>query len=365
MRERRKVARTSLELVVVWERREPVKAARLHRIGEKLRIDSVEAPQAGPSDVIVDIRASGICHSDLNYRDGVSPVGRLPIILGHEIAGLVSKKGERVNGIEEGDRVCVHYIKSCGGCSFCRTDKENFCEEYQMIGKDIDGGFAEYIGVPASNVLKLPSVLPFEQGCILGCAVSTAFHALRRGRIRAGDAVLVYGVGGLGAHAIPLAKIFEGRKVIAIDISDEKLELAKGLGADEIVNAAVEDPAQRIKEMTEGKLADLVLDFVGTPRAIEQEIRCVGKGGRIVLVGIGRDDIRISPYRTIIGKEMELIGVNDHLRSELAQLIEIVGSGRIDLSKSITHRVRLDEVNTGLRILEEGIGNPIRVVVVK
>ena len=342
-----------------------MKAARLHGIGEKLRIDNVEVPQVGSNDVIVDIKASGICHSDINYRDGVSPVGKLPIILGHEIAGLISKTGERVKGVEEGDRVCVHYVRSCGNCSFCRTNRENFCEQYQMIGKDVDGGFAEYIKVPASNILKLPSTIPFEEGCILGCAVSTAYHALRRGRVRAGDTVVIYGVGGLGAQAIPLAKIFKAAKIIAVDISDEKLNLAKRLGADEVVNAATEDPAQRIEETTEGKLADLVLDFVGAAKVIEKEIHCVGKGGRMVLVGIGKDDLRVSPYKTIIGKEMELIGVNDHLRSELAQLIDLVGSGGMDLSTSITHRVHLDEVNTGFKILEERIGNPIRVVVVK
>jgi 2-desacetyl-2-hydroxyethyl bacteriochlorophyllide A dehydrogenase len=342
-----------------------MKAARLHRVGEALKIDSVELPVVGSNDVIVDIRASGICHSDLDYRDGVAPVGKLPIILGHEIAGLISKTGERVRGIVEGDRVCVHYIRSCGSCSFCRIGRENFCEEYQMIGKDIDGGFAEYIGVPVSNVLKLPDTLPFEQACILGCAVSTTYHALKRGRIRAGDTVVIYGVGGLGAQAIQLAKISNAKKVVAVDISDDKLNLAKQLGADEIVNAAVEDPAKRVETMTDGKLADLVLDFIGAAKVIEQEIRCVGKGGRLVLVGIGQDDVRVSPYKTIIGKEMELIGVNDHLRSELVELINIIGSRRMDLSKSITHRVHLGEVNTGLEILEERIGNPIRVVVVK
>jgi 2-desacetyl-2-hydroxyethyl bacteriochlorophyllide A dehydrogenase len=352
-------------LVVTGNGGASMKAARLHRVGEALKIDSVEVPAVGSNDVIVDIKASGICHSDLNYRNGVAPVGKLPIVLGHEIAGVISKTGEHVKGIVEGDRVCVHYIRSCGNCSFCRTDRENFCEEYRMIGKDIDGGFAEYIAVPASNVLKLPNTLPFEQACILGCAVSTTYHALKRGRIRAGDTVVIFGVGGLGAQAIQLAKIFNAKKVVAVDVSDEKLKLAEKLGVDEIVNATVEDPARRIETMTEGKLADLVLDFVGAAKVIEQEIRCVGKGGRMLLIGIGQDDIRVSPYKTIIGKEMELIGVNDHLRSELVQLIDIVGSGSLDLSKSITHRVNLDEVNTGLEILEERIGNPIRVVVVK
>ncbi len=342
-----------------------MRAARLHRIGEKLRIDSVEMPEIGSNDVIVEIQASGICHSDLNYRDGVAHVGKLPIILGHEIAGLISRTGEHVKGIEEGERVCIHYIRSCGKCSFCRAGRENFCEQYQMIGKDIDGGFAEYIKVPAPNVLRLPHALPFEQACILGCAVSTAYHALRRGRICAGDTVVICGVGGLGTQAVSLAKILKAKKVVAVDVSDEKLQLAKRLGADEIVNPATEGSALRIGEITEGKLADLVLDFVGAPEVIEEEMRYVGKGGRLVLVGIGEGNINVSPYKTIIGKEMELVGVNDHLRSELAELVDMVASGKMDLSKSITHRVHLDEVNTGFEILEERIGNPIRVVVVK
>ena len=343
-----------------------MKAARVHRISEKLSIDLVEIPEVEPDDVIVEVHASGICHSDINYRDGIASVSKLPIILGHEIAGVIAKTRSRIGGIHEGDRVCVHYVISCGTCVFCRTDRENYCEKYQMMGKDIDGGLAQYVKVPARNALKLPETIPFEQGAILGCAVSTAFHALRRARARAGDTVVIYGIGGLGTHAIQLAaKIFEAGKIVAVDVLDEKLKLAKRLGADEVVNAATEDPAERIKDMTDGKLAEVVLDFVGDKRTIERAIDCVGKGGRIALVGIGREDIHVSPYRTIIGKEMELVGVNDHVKSELAELIELVGSGRIDLSVSVTHRVSLEDVNRGIQILEEQIGNPIRVVVAK
>jgi len=341
-----------------------MKAARLHRIGEKLSIDLVEMPEIGADDVIVEVQASGICHSDINYRDGIASVSKLPIILGHEIAGVIAKTESGTEGIQEGDRVCVHYVISCGTCVFCRTDRENYCEKYQMTGKDIDGGLAQYVKVPARNVLKLPEAIPVEQGAILGCAVSTAFHALRRARARARDTIVIYGIGGLGVHAIQLAaKIFEAGKIVAVDVLDEKLKLAKRLGADEVVNAATEDPAERIKDMTDGKLAEVVLDFVGDKRTIERAINCVGKGGRIALVGIGREDIHVSPYRTIIGKEMELVGVNDHVKSELAELIELVGSGRIDLSVSVTHRVSLEDVNRGIQILEEQIGNPIRVVV--
>ncbi len=346
--------------------RELMKAARLHRIGERLSIDLVEVPEVGPDDAIVEVRASGICHSDINYRDGIGSVGKLPIILGHEIAGVVAKTGSRTEGAKEGDRVCVHYVIGCGTCVFCRTGRENYCGKYQMIGKDVDGGLAQYVKVPARNVLKLPEAIPFEQAAILGCAVSTAFHALRRARAHAVDSLVVYGVGGLGAHAIQLAKkIFEAERIFAVDVLDEKLKLAKKLGADEVLNAATKDPAERIKDMTDGKLAQVVLDFVGQKRTIESAIDCVGKGGRVAVVGISREDIQVSPYKTIIGKEMELIGVNDHLKSELAELIGLVGSGRIDLSGSVTHRVPLEDVNRGIQILEEKTGNPIRVVVTK
>jgi propanol-preferring alcohol dehydrogenase len=341
-----------------------MKAARLHKIGENLSIDDVEVPRIGPNDVLVDIKAAGICHSDLNYRKGIVPVRRLPITLGHEIAGVVAEKGSQVKGLKKGDRVCVHYIVSCGKCVYCRTNRENFCVEYEMIGMTIDGGFAEYIAVPARSIMKLPSVIPFDQGSIIGCAVSTAFHALRRGRLARGNTVLVNGIGGLGVHVLKLAKVLKAGRIVAVDVSDEKLKLAKRMGADDVVNAASEDPAEKLKQITAGRLADVVVDLVGVG-TIEKMIECVGKGGRMVLVGIGQKEIRISPYHTIIGKEMDLLGVNDHLSTEMIELIRLARSGKLDLSDSITHRVSLDDVNSGFKILEEKIGNPIRVVVVK
>jgi 2-desacetyl-2-hydroxyethyl bacteriochlorophyllide A dehydrogenase len=341
-----------------------MKAARLHKVGEKLSIDRVEVPKVGPDEALVDIRASGICHSDLNYRDGVVPTGKLPIIMGHEIAGVIAETGNRVDGMRKGDRVCIHYIKSCGECVFCRTKRENFCVAYQMIGMTTDGGFAEYISVPARSILKLPDSIPFDQGSILGCAVATAYHALRRGRAGKGDVVMVNGIGGLGVHVLKLAKLLQAGRVVAVDVSNEKLKLAKRMGADEVVNAATEDPAEKMKVITDGRLADVVVDLVGVG-TIEKAIDCLGKGGRMVLVGIGQKEMRISPYKTIIGKEMDIIGVNDHLEFELAELIQLVSSGKLDLSNSVTHRVSLDDINSGFDILEKQIGNPIRVVVTR
>jgi len=339
-------------------------AARLHRIGGGLRIDRVPVPRISANQILVEVRASGICHSDLNYRRGVAPVAKLPITLGHEIAGIVAKKGSKVRGLRLGERILIHYVSSCGRCLYCRTNRENYCKSYQMIGKDVDGGFAQYCAIPAASAVRLPATIPFEQGAIMGCAVPTAYHALRRGRAQPNDTVVIIGTGGLGMHAVQLAKrAFRAGRVIAVDRFEWKLKRAKSFGADVTVNAATDDLVNEVNRTTGGTLADVVLDFVGSEKTNQQGIGCVGKGGRLVLVGIGAKAITVSPYRTIIGKEMEIVGVDDHLKTELNQLIALVRSRRLDLSHSVTHRVALRDVNEGFRILEDEHEKPIRVVV--
>lgn len=343
-----------------------MKAARLHRIHKKLSLDRVPVPKISASDVLIDVRASGICHSDINYRDGVAPVARLPIILGHEIAGIVAKKGARVEGVEIGDRVFVHYVSSCGRCKYCRTNRENLCVKYEMIGKDVDGGFAEYSRVPATSTVPLPDRIPFEQGAIIGCAVSTAYHALTRGRLRRGETIAIIGVGGLGMHAIQLAKnIFHAGQVVAVDRFNWKLKLAKWFGATDIVNVENQDTTTVMRKLTHGVFADVVVDFVGNEKTIQEGINLVAKGGRLVIVGIAAKSVPISPYKSLIGKEMEIVGVDDHLKSELIQLIKFVGSRKIDLSHSVTHRIALEDINAGFKILKDPNEHPIRIVASK
>ncbi|MGA2783177.1 MAG: zinc-binding dehydrogenase [Candidatus Bathyarchaeia archaeon] len=340
-------------------------AARMHRIGDRLTIDRVEIPSVTSQDVLVKVRASGICHSDLNYRGGIAPVGRLPITLGHEIAGIVEKKGKKVSELFEGDRVLVHYIISCKRCRYCKTGLENYCSEYQMIGKDVDGGFAEYVRVPANSIVKLPKTIPFEQAAIMGCAVATAYHALRRGRVRRRDVVMIIGVGGLGMHAVQLAsKIFKAGLVIAVDLVDWKLKMSKSFGSSEVVNVSNQNLTDVVAKITDGKFADVVLDFVGHKSTIDNGITCLGKGGRMVLVGIGAKSMKVSPYSTIIGREIEIVGVDDHLKTELLELVRLVRSGGLDLSRSVTHRVGLEDVNHGFEILESGREHVVRVVTV-
>ena len=343
-----------------------MKAARLHRIHEKLSLDRVPVPKVSASDVLVDVRASGICHSDVNYRDGIAPIAKLPIILGHEIAGVVVEKGTRVKGLEIGDRVLVHYVSSCGRCRYCRGSRENLCVKYAMIGKDVDGGFAEYSCVPATSTVALPDRIPFEQGAIMGCAVSTAYHALIRGRLKRGETVAIIGVGGLGMHAVQLAKkIFHAGRVVAVDRFDWKLKHAKRFGATDIVNVEGQDATTAMRKLTHDGFADVVVDFVGHEKTILQGINLVAKGGRLVVVGIGAKSVTLSPYESLIGKEMEIVGVDDHLKNELVELIDLVSSRKLDLSHSVTHRVSLEDINAGFKILEDPNEHPIRVVASK
>ena len=171
---------------------------------------------------------------------------------------------------------------------------------------------------------------------------------------------------GEGIHAVQLAdRVFGAGKIIAVDISNKKLRLAMEMGADEVVNALSEDLVKKVGEYTDEEYADIVIDFVGLKETIENGVKCVGKGGKLVLVGIGRENIELSPYKTVIGKEMEIIGVNDHLKSELYQLIKLVSNDKISLSRSITHRISLEEINHGMEILEKNIGDPIRIVAIQ
>jgi propanol-preferring alcohol dehydrogenase len=235
-----------------------------------------------------------------------------------------------------------------------------------MIGKDIDGGFAEFVKVPARSIVKLPAALPFEQAALMGCAVPTAYHALKRGRVQQGDVVVIFGIGGVGIHAVQLAaRVFKAKMVIAVDVLDWKLNLARQLGADAAVNAARQDVPKAISKITEGKFGNVVVDFVCHNRTMKQAIASAGKGGRIVFVGITKDSLRITPYKTLLGSELEIIGVDDHLHSEMIELIQLIHDRRISLSRSVTHTVTLDTINYGFEILQSKREKPVRIVMTK
>jgi len=342
-----------------------MKAVRMVGVGRPLELHEVPVPSVGERDILVKVKAAGICHSDAHYRAGISPVRPLPMTLGHEVAGVVEKIGSSaVTGLRPGNRVVLHYNVTCGDCYFCSAGNEQFCPHGLMLGHFTDGGYAEYIAVPARNALPLPEEIPFEQGATLMCASATSFHALRKARIRAGERAAVFGIGGLGVSAVQLARAFGAIEVLAVDRREEKLELAACYGAFPI-NASRVDAVEEIRHHTDGRGVDVALEMIGRAATMQQAIRSLGPMGRAVIVGIGNEPLSIDTYRELLGAEAEVIGSNDHLLQELPQLLEMARRGILDTSRVVTRTVSLDAaaINGALDALERYEGG-LRTVIV-
>ena len=262
-----------------------------------------------------------------------------------------------------GDRVCLHYLVTCGECWYCAAGSEQFCTTGSMIGKYQDGGYAEYIAVPSRNAVPLPEEIPFEQGAIMMCSSATSLHALHKARLGPGESVAIFGVGGLGMSAVQLAKAFGAQDVYAVDINADKLKLAEGYDAIP-VNAGEVDPVDEIWRLTGGRGVDVALELVGLRQTIEQAVYSLGALGRAVLVGIADQPFELHSYHDIIPKEAQIIGCSDHLLSELFLLVELVRRGTLDLSSVITRTVPLDAeaINAALDNLE-AFGADVRTVI--
>lgn len=270
-----------------------MKSVRMVTAGKPLEVQNIPTPNIGEKDILVRVRAAGICHSDAHYRSGRSAMGILPITLGHEVAGVVEKVGAQVTNTKVGDRVCLHYNIACGDCHYCTTGNEQFCATVKMLGHHVDGGYAEYISIPARNAVPLPGEIPFEQGATLMCASATALHALGKGRVKAGETVAIFGVGGLGLSAIQLARAMGALEVYAVDIKQDKLELASEYSAIPI-DASRVDAVEEIRKRTKGMGVNVAIEMIGLQKTMEQAIDCVGNLGRAVIVGVNQQPISVN-----------------------------------------------------------------------
>jgi len=318
-----------------------MKAVRLVAIGQPLQMQKVPLPEVDEQDVLVRIKASGICHSDVHYRAGISPVKPLPMTPGHEIAGVVDQVGSQVTQPKVGDRVCLHYLVTCGECRYCTGGNEHFCIKGRMIGKHLDGGYAEYISVPARNAIPVPDNVSLEHAAVLMCSSATSLHALRKARLKAGETVAIFGIGGLGMSAIQIARALGGLDIYAVDINADKLQLAAQYGAIP-VNAALGDPVAEIQRLTGRKGVDVALELIGLPGTMRQAVQSLAVFGRAVWVGITDKPVTLDSYHEVLGKEAEIIGSDDHLLSELHALLEYARCGILDLSHVVTRTVPLD-----------------------
>ena len=294
-----------------------MRAVRLTSIGVPLQNATLDDPRPGPGEISVAIRAAGICHSDAHYRAGKGRIN-LPLTLGHEIAGVVEGTGQRV---------ALHYLLPNG----------------DMLGKEVDGGYAERIVVPANNAVPIPDEVSFEQAAIMMCSTATAHHALNLSALAKGESVAILGFGGLGVSAVQLARMRGAGEIFAIDVVAQKLELAKSFGATPVGRGALPP-------------ADVVLDFAGHAPTTLAALRALKPGGRLIVVAINLRQLEIDPYADVLAKERRIIGCADHTREELVELMQFARDGRIDLSRAITRTVSLDtnEISEVLDDLDRG-----------
>jgi propanol-preferring alcohol dehydrogenase len=317
-----------------------MKAAVVHKFRQPLSIDEVPIPAPDAGQILVKIAASGVCHTDLHAADGDWPVKpKPPFIPGHEGVGHVAAVGAAVSHVKEGDRVGVPWLyTACGHCRHCLGGWETLCESQQNTGYSVNGGFAEYVLADPNYVGHLPAKASFVDIAPILCAGVTVYKGLKVTHTRAGDWVVVSGIGGLGHMAVQYARAM-GLNVIAVDVDDAKLELATRLGASLVVNARKADPMAFVKKAVGG--AQGVLVTAVSPKAFEQAMGMVGRGGTVSLVGLPPGDFPLSIFNTVLNG-ITVRGSIVGTRLDLQEALDFAGQGKV---KATVAAERLENIN--------------------
>ncbi len=333
-----------------------MRAAVFRGPGQALRVEEVPTPAPGVGEARVAVLACGFCHTDLHYLDhGVATAKPPPMILGHEIAGRVDALGPGADGVAVGDPVLVPAVLPCGRCTYCRLGRENICPRMRMLGNHIDGGFAEFVVVPAKDLIALPSEIDPVLGCVISDALTTPYHAVvHRAQVREGERVVVVGCGGVGINVVQFA-VGAGADVLAVDLNDAKLETARRLGASETIRPgrAEEFGAAVRRVWNDG--ADVAFEAVGTPATIALAFDALRRGGRLCLVGYSRGPA-VLPAPRVMFLEYTLVGSLGCRPADYPRVVNLVRTGRIRLEPVVTGRVRLEEIGTAADRLRRGEG---------
>ena len=326
-----------------------MKAAVVDEFTKQLVIKQVPKPVAGPAEIVVRIETSGLCHTDIHAAHGDWPVKPSPpFIPGHEGIGIVEEAGPGVSEVAVGDRVAIPWLGyACGTCEYCVSGRETLCLEQKNTGYSIDGSFAEYVKAYGRYVVKVPEGVEPVDAAPLTCAGVTTYKAVKVAGTRPSDLVAVFGVGGLGHLALQYARIAGGR-VIAVDLHDEKLELAKELGAAFTVNAAKEDPVEAIQKLGG---ADQAIALAVSPKAFEQAYRSLRRGGTLVFVALPADNkVELPIFETVLNG-ITIVGSIVGTRVDLREVFELHAAR---LTRVITELRPLETVNESIDDVEAG-----------
>jgi alcohol dehydrogenase, propanol-preferring len=333
-----------------------MKAAVVHSFDEPLQLQEVETPVPGPGEILVRIEASGLCHTDIHAAHGDWPVKPAPpFVPGHEGVGIVEALGTGVTEVVLGDRVAVPWLGyACGTCEHCVSGWETLCTKQRNTGYSVDGGFAEYVKASAAFVVRVPEGVDPLDAAPLTCAGVTTYKAVKLSGARSSDLVAVFGIGGLGHLAVQYARI-AGARVVAVDLQDDKLELARELGAEFTVNASSEDPAAAIQALGG---ADAAIALAVVPKALRDAYGALKRGGTLVFVGLPADnDVEIPIFETVLNG-ITIVGSIVGTRNDLREVFELHASGR---TRVIREERPLEEVNQAMADVEAG-RVPARVV---
>ncbi|MBJ7341694.1 zinc-binding dehydrogenase [Mycolicibacterium sp.] len=343
---------------------ETMRAQRFYADSKTIAVEDVPIPEPGPGEVLVKVAFCGICHSDLSLINGTFP-SQLPVVTqGHEASGTVAKLGPGVTGWTEGDRVVVAAGRPCLECPNCRRGDVSNCLRIRLMAFAYDGAWAEYTVAQAFGLTRIPDNVPLEQAAILADAVSTPFGAVvRTAAVGIGESVGVWGVGGLGTHMVQLARLVGAAPIIAVDVKPAILDRALAVGADYAFDARDADLHAKIADATGGRNLDVAFDAVGLTSTFEQALNSLTVGGRLVGVGMSADTPSIGPTSIFNLFQRRVLGHLGYQNADIGTLANLVSRGRLDLSRSISDVVPLEDVAGGIEKLETADGDPIRILV--
>jgi L-iditol 2-dehydrogenase len=336
-----------------------MKAAVWHG-GKHVRIEEVPDPEVNTDEVLVRVKSAGICGSDAHAFEGKSKRRVPPLILGHEFSGVVADVGTGVLGFQNGDRVVVEPIISCGACERCSNGRTNICLEIRFIGLHVPGAFAEYVAVPARKCYKLPDSVSFDEAALVE-PLSVATHAVNMTPTKVGDNLLVIGSGVVGLMILQVARLGISGSIFVSDLIDYKLDLAKRLGANAIIHSGREDVSKRVRELTKGRGVDAVIEAVGVQDTLQQALTLVKKGGQVTITGLLEQMIQVDIMK-LVTNEITMRGGYCYTSAEFKTSLDLVATGTVQLKPLITHSFPLENIADAVDLLTEGKEQHIKIL---
>ena len=340
-----------------------MRAERFYAETKSVVIEDVPIPEPGPGEVLVKVAFCGVCHSDLSLINGTFPA-QLPVVTqGHEASGTIAALGPGVTGWSEGDPVVVPAGRACLDCPNCRRGEFSNCLRIRLMAFAYDGAWAEYTVAQATGLTRVPDNVPLEQAAILADAVATPFGAVvRTGKVAVGESVGVWGVGGVGTHIVQLARLVGAAPIVAVDINSVVRDRALELGADHALDSRDPELKDQIDAITGGRKLDVAFDAVGLKSTFEQALDCLTVGGRLVAVGMSAESPTVGPTSMFGLSKKQVLGHLGYQNVDIETLARLVSLGRLDLSRSISRVIPLEDVRDGIAALEHAEGNPIRIL---